>query len=272
MGLYPTRARVGGGSGPGLECAGDQGEAVANQQALDQDVRIVAPGKDREAKGEGDGKGLSKQRLHPAWAHRCGVFPGRNKGLRAGKAEAVLLIGLTELRRKESLFGGDEKKNKQAEGEQKETGAAGWHQDGDAQRLQPRSQVERIAEIAIRARGDEPVAAHDGNAKVRGTPHAKNCTDQKADEGNSCHRECCRRQIKPAAARQEGRCPEPERAIAAARGPGPRREEPEYIEQHEEDDPKAKRQHRSSHDRSVRIWPLFDCQPGPDRRGPLKYP
>jgi hypothetical protein len=41
------------------KCADDQGKAVANQQALDQDARVVAPGEDRKAKRKGDGISFS---------------------------------------------------------------------------------------------------------------------------------------------------------------------------------------------------------------------
>ena len=51
--------------GPFCKCADDQGNTVANQQALDQDARVVAPGEDRKAKRKGDGISFGQKSLEP---------------------------------------------------------------------------------------------------------------------------------------------------------------------------------------------------------------
>jgi hypothetical protein len=58
--------------------ATDQRKAVADQQALDQDPRIVAPCEDREAERESDRIDLGEKSLHPAWSRRRGEVAGDN--------------------------------------------------------------------------------------------------------------------------------------------------------------------------------------------------
>ena len=53
--------------GPFCKCADDQGNTVANQQALDQDARVVAPGEDRKAKRKGDGISFGQKSLGANW-------------------------------------------------------------------------------------------------------------------------------------------------------------------------------------------------------------
>ena len=81
---------------PLCQCAHDQGKAVANQQALDQDARVVAPGEDRKAKRKGNRIGLGEELAPNAGRAGEAAIAGARRGT-AGNTAAVLLVDVAQL-------------------------------------------------------------------------------------------------------------------------------------------------------------------------------
>ena len=192
---------------------------------MDQDARVVAPGKHREAKRKGDGISFRQKGLHPAVGSSgtvdCRWLPavneatsGEHSGDTAGKARPASPRGSAPppvMRSSTKTLKATRKKAAPLGGISTETPRASSHD----------AQVERIADVSVRPRCDERFAlhgsaAHDAGTEIRGTPDAQNRPQDQAGEADKSHCQGCSCQADPSAAGQKRRCSEPECAAAAA--------------------------------------------------------
>jgi hypothetical protein len=89
--------------------AHDQGQTIADQQALDQDAGVIAPSEDSEAEGKGDGIRFGKKSLEPMGTRVGNSFSAAGPRPQAGNTATVLPVDIAQLSGEESLLRGDEK-------------------------------------------------------------------------------------------------------------------------------------------------------------------